>query len=117
MDYYYAYEERETAKKSGGKPTKKESFFEWIDVVVASVIAVVFIFTFLFRIVTIDGDSMLNTLVDGERVIITNVAYTPKRGDIVVISRNTDNSLNPETYEEPIIKGYRGCGSNCGYRL
>ena len=30
--------------------------------------------------------------------------YTPKRGDVVVISRNTENSSVAGTYEEPIIK-------------
>ena len=104
MEYYYSYDRRGKKEKSGKKPSKKESFFEWLDVVVTSVIAVVIIFTFFFRVVTIDGDSMLDTLHDGERVIISNIAYTPERGDIVVISRNTDNSLDADTYQEPIIK-------------
>lgn len=78
--------------------------FEWLDVVVASIIAVVIIFTFVFRIVAIDGPSMMNTLLDGERVIISNLFYEPKRGDIVVISRNTDNSTEVGSYDEPIIK-------------
>ena len=78
--------------------------FEWLDVVVASIIAVVIIFTFVFRIVAIDGPSMMNTLLDGERVIISNLFYEPKRGDIVVISRNNDNSSEVGSYDEPIIK-------------
>lgn len=80
------------------------SLFEWLDVVAISVIAVVIVFTFLFRIVLIDGDSMLNTLHDGERVIISNLFYTPKRGDIIVISRNTENSSKSESVSKPIIK-------------
>ena len=86
----------------------KKSFlynlFEWLDVVVASIVVVVIIFTFVFRIVAIDGDSMNNTLIDGERVVITNMFYEPKRGDIVVISRNTENTLDVSHYDEPIIK-------------
>ena len=34
---------------------------------------------------------------------ISNLFYTPKRGDIVVISRNTDNRIDRDS-EEPIIK-------------
>lgn len=90
------------------KKSFKNSFifnvFEWLDVVVASVVVVVILFTFVFRLVAIDGDSMNNTLFDGERVIITNMFYTPKRGDVVVISRNTENSSVAGSYEEPIIK-------------
>jgi signal peptidase I len=77
--------------------------FEWLDVIIISVLAVVLLFTFIFRIVSIDGDSMNDTLIDGERVIISNLFYTPKRGDIVVISRNTDNRIDRDS-EEPIIK-------------
>ena len=47
---------------------------------------------------------MLNTLHDKERVIISDLFYTPKKGDIVVISRNMDNSPNKDEYEQPIIK-------------
>lgn len=89
------------------KQSKKSgifSVFEWLDVVVASVVVVVILFTFVFRMVRIDGDSMRNTLFNGERVIITDMFYTPKRGDIVVISRNTENSSVVGSYKEPIIK-------------
>jgi len=86
----------------------KKSFvsfaFEWLDVVVASVVVVVVLFTFVFRMVAIDGESMENTLFNGERVIITNMFYEPQRGDVVVISRNTENSSVAGSYEEPIIK-------------
>lgn len=86
------------------KKNNKKEFFEWLDVVVTSVLAVVLIFTFLFRIVSIDGDSMMNTLIDKERVVISNLFYTPENGDIVVISRNTDNSLTSASSKAPIIK-------------
>ncbi len=102
MDYYYAYGEGEFDEK----PPKsfKTEIFEWLDVLVVSVIAVVLIFTFFFRIVTIEGESMENTLYSGEKVIISDMLYQPQRGDIVVISRNTDNSLDKNSYAEPIIK-------------
>ncbi len=78
---------------------------DWLEVVSSAVIIVVLIFSFLFRIATIDGDSMLNTLHNGEKVVITNLFYKPQRGDIVVISRNTNNSLQEEDPNQlPIIK-------------
>lgn len=78
--------------------------FEWLDVVVTSLVVVVLVFTFVFRIVAIDGDSMLPTLFDTERVIISDLFYEPKRGDIVVISRNMNNSADSKSYQQPIIK-------------
>ena len=101
MDYYYSYERKKEAAIE--KPSKKEALFECIGAAVTALIAVVVIFLFFFRMVTIEGDSMLDTLHSGDRVIISNVLYTPKQGDIVVISRNADNSVEKES-AEPIIK-------------
>lgn len=81
-----------------------KSVFEWLDVVVASLVVVVLVFTFVFRIVAIDGDSMLPTLHEAERVIISDLFYEPKRGDIVVVSRNMNNSADLKSYQQPIIK-------------
>ncbi len=79
--------------------------FDWIDTIAIALIAVIIIFTFFFRIATIVGPSMQNTLYSGERVIISNLFYTPKYGDIVVISRNSDNSVGEiSSGSEPIIK-------------
>lgn len=87
------------------KKSVVNEIFEWIEVLITAVIAVVILFTLFFRVATIDGPSMMNTLHNGERVIITNFLYTPKRGDIVVISRNESNSVSALNSEElPIIK-------------
>ncbi len=83
----------------------KSFVFDWLEVLVHAIIAVVICFSFLFRIATIDGDSMKDTLYDGERVIITNLFYEPSVGDIVVISRNKENSVyTMDSSNTPIIK-------------
>lgn len=87
------------------KDNLKVFIFDWLEVLVHAIIAVVICFSFLFRIATIDGPSMENTLLDGERVIITNLFYEPKVGDIVVISRNKENSVyKMNDSNTPIIK-------------
>lgn len=101
----FLYDNENQANRNPKKRPFINEMFEWLDVIVASVVAVVIIFTFLFRIVSIDGSSMENTLMNKERVIISNMFYEPKRGDIVVISRNTQNDIiNKSAYSEPIIK-------------
>ncbi len=83
----------------------KAFVFDWLEVLVHAIIAVVICFSFLFRIATIDGPSMKDTLHHGERVIITNLFYEPKVGDIVVISRNKENSVyTMNDSNTPIIK-------------
>ena len=109
MDYKNSFETEEYNNQEvvivADKKDASKDVFEWIDTIVIALISVVIIFTFLFRIATIQGPSMQNTLYSGERVVITNLFYEPKYGDIIVISRNTDNSVGekPEG-NEPIIK-------------
>lgn len=87
------------------KNTLGQEILEWLDVLSIAIISVIIIFSLVFRVATIDGDSMLNTLVENDKVIITNLGYEPKPGDIVVISRNIENSVESQkTSEEPIIK-------------
>lgn len=87
---------------------KKEStnnLYDWIGIIIVPLIAIVIIFTFFFRVVGVDGISMMNTLHDGDRVIIS-IITDPKPGDIVVISRNYDNdeSAREQSGNTPIIK-------------
>lgn len=83
----------------------KSGVLEWLEVFPTVIVAVVLIMTFFFKIATIEGKSMQNTLFAGEKVVITNLFYTPKYGDIVVISRNVQNTPQEETLNNlPIIK-------------
>ena len=65
--------------------------------VVLSIILIVFLFC--FRIAVVDGDSMNNTLTNGDYVLLLNrvLSGDPKAGDIVVISTTYGNG-------KPIIK-------------
>lgn len=87
------------------KPTLLKEVLGWIEIFVTAIIAVVIIFTLCFRTATVDGNSMRNTLLDGERIVISNLFYTPAAGDIVVVSRNAENSAETASPSEgPIVK-------------
>lgn len=87
------------------KQSVMEHILEWLDVFAIAIIVVIIVFSFVFRTATISGDSMKNTLHSGERVVISNFAYEPQVGDIVVISRNADNSVEDQaSSKSPIIK-------------
>ncbi|MFQ8599740.1 MAG: signal peptidase I [Oscillospiraceae bacterium] len=75
----------------------KNEVYEWVESLVYSLVVVVLLFTFVFRIVGVDGNSMLPTLHNEDRVILTNLFYEPKQGDIVVVTQ-------PNERNEPIIK-------------
>ena len=99
-DFIVTHDETNDSVVKKPRESFKSSFFDWLDVIITSVVAVVLIFTFCFRVVTVDGDSMLNTLHTKEKIVISNVSYEPKQGDIVVVSRNIDNSLDSTKYED-----------------
>ncbi|MBE6571458.1 MAG: signal peptidase I [Ruminococcaceae bacterium] len=83
-------------EKQGGKRLV-HTVFEWLETLAFAFIFVLVIFTFALKIVTVDGNSMNRTLENGERLIISNLFYEPKTGDIVIISRERID-------KEPIVK-------------
>ena len=103
FDNKYFCETRHSKGKS--RSSKKNDFFDWLDILTVALVIVVFVFSFFFRIATIEGDSMLNTFHNGERVVISNVLLKPKYGDVVVISRNYNNEQDKNDHDsQPIIK-------------
>lgn len=71
--------------------------YEWVEALISSLIAVVILFTFLFRVVNVSGPSMLPTLQSNDRVVLSSYFYKPHRGDVVVITHT-------QKLREPIIK-------------
>lgn len=71
------------------------SIFEWGNTLVAALVILLLLMTFVFRQVTVEGASMNDTLQNHDRLITTDVFYTPHAGDIVVVShgRNYDKAL------------------------
>lgn len=49
----------------------------------------VFIFTFMARIIVVSGPSMENTLQNGDVMIVWTLGYTPRQGDIVVLTQRS----------------------------
>ncbi|MBQ8058175.1 MAG: signal peptidase I [Ruminococcus sp.] len=73
------------------------NLYDWVNSIIVAVVAVVILLTFCFRLIDVDGRSMEPTLIDTDKVIVTNLFYTPNNGDVVVISHG-------EEYDQPLIK-------------
>lgn len=68
--------------------------YDWVGTAIFSLVFIVALFTLAFRIVGVDGDSMMQTLQDGDRLVLTgSLGYEPAYGDIVVINRYTRDPL------------------------
>ncbi|PJN87124.1 signal peptidase I [Bacillus sp. mrc49] len=66
---------------------KKNELWEWTKAVIIAVIAATLIRYFLLAPIVVDGNSMMPTLKDTDRMIINKISYSigePKRFDIIV---------------------------------
>lgn len=84
----------EKQQRDGGR-----DLYDWVQALVCSVLAVVVVFTFLVRLIGVDGHSMVPSLQDGDRLLVLNsVLYGDYQyGDVVVLRKES-------FLEEPIVK-------------
>lgn len=73
-----------------------DGLLDWAESFVFAVFVVILIFTFILRTVVVVGDSMNPNFTDKDRLIITHIAFSPKKGDILV--------MNSHGLNETIIK-------------
>ena len=73
------------------------TIYDWLGSLFMALVIVLLIMTFGFRIIDVDGKSMEPTLIDTDKVVITDLFYTPHDGDIVIIS-------HAEEYAKPLVK-------------
>jgi len=77
------------------KPRKIDTLFDFVELFIFTLLAVMILTSFFFRHSIVDGSSMSATLIDGEHLIISDVFYTPKRGDIIVFEDFTIDKTEP----------------------
>lgn len=87
-------ETNEKQQRDGGR-----DLYDWVQALVCSVLAVVVVFTFLIRLIGVDGHSMVPSLQDGDRLLVLNsMLYGDYQyGDVVVLRKES-------FLEEPIVK-------------
>ena len=87
-------QDKQTAGKEG------RDLYEWVQALVCSVLTVVLVFTFGIRLIGVDGHSMVPTLQDGDRLLVTTSLLSGdyEYGDIVIIQKG------PFAGGEPIVK-------------
>ncbi len=79
------------AAAQGGRDKKRvQELIEYAESLTLVFAVMLLIFTFIARPATVDGESMLPTLQNGERLVISNLFYEPKPGDIVVLCGEAD---------------------------
>ena len=87
--------EAETPETAEKETPQKETFsfagmlYDATSVVISSILIIAVVFTFAFRLVGVQGDSMLNTLQTDDWLLVTPYYGEPKYGDIVISTKET----------------------------
>lgn len=74
-----------------------QGMLEWYEALISAALVLVLIFSFFFRIIQVDGRSMVPTLTHGDKLIVWAAGYTPQRGDVVIVDSYT-------VYGKPLVK-------------
>ena len=86
--------------ESAEQAVKNErNLYEWVQALIWSVLTVMLLFTFVIRMIGVDGTSMLPTLQHGDRLLVLDSAWCGdfRYGDIVVLRKES-------FYREPVVK-------------
>ena len=85
------------AKKKEEQLNWKQSLLLYIHDLVYLSAAVILVFLLLFRVIVVSGDSMYNTLVDGDYLLlVSNLLYrNPQHGDVIVASKDSFDNGSP----------------------
>lgn len=94
-------------EKKEEKQSIVAEIFDYYELCIFSLCAVIVIFSFFVRLCRVDGHSMDDTLSHGEMLVVSDVFYTPSRGDIIVFHQT--GNQNQDVYSgsslnEPVVK-------------
>lgn len=68
---------------------RRREIYDWIQCLMVALIICVAIFVFFIRVIDVSGSSMLPTLINGDKMIVSDLFYKPKAGDVVVFKSDT----------------------------
>lgn len=83
----------ETTKKEE-KGTFWKDAADMLEAVLISIFCVIMLFAYVLRPVTVEGHSMESTLQDQDKLFMTDLFYTPERGDIVIIDNDASHTFD-----------------------
>ena len=75
----------------------RKNIILYLHDLIYTLMVILIIFLFFFRVIVVSGDSMCSTLLDGDYLLLlSNLFYQePRQGDIVVISKETFQNGQP----------------------
>ncbi len=72
-----------------GRVKGRMEIYDWLQCIVYALVVCVIVFVFFFRTIDVMGHSMEPTLQNGDKLIVSNMFYTPQYGDVVVLRKES----------------------------
>ena len=96
-----------TENENNGTADSKKFFadmFDWMCSIFSAILCFIIIFALFARVITVDGESMVPTLQDQQRLIVSDMFYTPQYDDIVILYADKLVNESSGGYGKPIVK-------------
>lgn len=61
--------------------------YDWIQCIVFALVFCVLLFVFIVRLVDVVGTSMVPTLQNSDKMVVSNLFYSPDQGDIIIFKK------------------------------
>ena len=78
---------KEKTKPSPEVQARREAY-DWIQSLISALLICVLVFVFVVRIMDVHGSSMVPTLKNGDKLLVSDLLYEPSRGDVVVFKKD-----------------------------
>lgn len=73
-----------------------DEILDWMETLILYCFVALLLLSFVFKLVAVDGNSMNPTLENGQKLITTNLFYTPKYGDVIIFQ-------NPDAINKKVL--------------
>ena len=88
MDEKKKKKKKKEKEQASPELQERREAYDWIQSLISALLICVLVFVFVVRIMDVHGTSMVPTLQNGDKVLVSGLLYEPARGDIVVFKKD-----------------------------
>ena len=78
---------KQTASQAPDPYAASKELYDWILCLLFALVVCVLLFAFCFHVIDVVGSSMFPTLHNGEKMLVSDLFYKPKVGDVVIFKK------------------------------
>lgn len=76
-------------RKNQKRAESNRELYDWVQCLISALMICVVVFVFFIRVIDVKGTSMNPTLQNGDKMLVSDVFYKPKAGDVVIFKTDT----------------------------